>query len=216
MALTAVKMARHGPSPSVPRRRGGRASCTAQTPGSWMPGWTCSAGMQRPRRADRARPSAEGRAGRALLLRELHRQGRLSSPRFRLGDRRHRGTTQAAVAAAPISEQSRAGMAEHRAHRYGRSASGVCCSSPSCPTRCCLRKRADSAELFAFLFGQHGEHDAARTTSGSRRLHTSWSAVCGANDQRLAGRRDRSDADQLIDQLAAILDELADPELYFD
>lgn len=126
-------------------------------------------------------------------------------------------TTQAAVAAAPAREQSRAGMANivHTISddaRVGRLLFSAHLANPVV-----VRKRAESGALFALLSGQHAgvalrlEHDD-RIKAAS---HFVVGGVAQTLSAWLAGDIDFSPA-QLADQLAAMLDQLADPVLYRD
>ena len=122
-------------------------------------------------------------------------------------------TTQAAVTAAPLVEQSRAGMANivrtiAADTRVGRLPFSSQLSNPIV-----VRKRAESGALMATLLLQHAgtlgaqNNDAIKATShfavgGVGQTITAWLA----GDITL-------DSDQLVDRLAAIIDQLAMPEL---
>jgi AcrR family transcriptional regulator len=123
-------------------------------------------------------------------------------------------TTQAAVAAAPVKEQSRAGMANivrtiAADTRVGRLLFGSQLSNPVV-----LRKRTESFALMVMLTFQHAgmlgaqHNDRVKAAShfvvgGVTQMITAWLA----GDIML-------EADQLVDQLAAMIDALAFPDLY--
>jgi AcrR family transcriptional regulator len=116
-------------------------------------------------------------------------------------------TTQAAVAAARVKEQSRAAMANvvrtiAADPRVGRLLFSSQLSNPVV-----ARKRAESSALMAMLLLQHAGTLGAATShfavGGVGQTITAWLA----GDITL-------DNDQLVDQLAAIIDQLAVPELY--
>ncbi|MBV9321308.1 MAG: TetR/AcrR family transcriptional regulator, partial [Mycobacterium sp.] len=77
------------------------------------------------------------------------------------------------------------------------------------------RKRAESSALFAILSGQHVR--SALQVPENDRIKAAAHFVVGGVGQTigawLAGDV-RLDADQLVDHLASLLDELADPALY--
>jgi AcrR family transcriptional regulator len=125
-------------------------------------------------------------------------------------------TTQAAVAAAPGKEQSRAGIANivrtvAADTRVGRLLFSSQLSNPAV-----LRKRAESFALMAMLTFQHA---GALGAQGDDRIKAASHFVVGGVTQMitawLTGEVDL-DADQLVDQLAAMIDTLAVPELYKD
>ena len=80
-----------------------------------------------------------------------------------------------------------------------------------------IRKRLESSALFAMLSGQHVEN--VLQVPANDRIKAAAHFVVGGVGQTigawLAGEV-RLDADQLVDQLASLLDELADPGLYRD
>jgi AcrR family transcriptional regulator len=126
-------------------------------------------------------------------------------------------STQAAVAAAAPEQQTRAGMANivrtvDGDPRVGRL---LFSSQPANPVL--VRKREESSALFAMLSGQHAG-DALRMQPNDRITATAHFVVGGVGltlSAWLAGEV-RLDADQLTDQLAALVNHLADPELYRD
>lgn len=127
------------------------------------------------------------------------------------------GTTQAAVATSPAPEQNRAGIANlvrivSADSRIGRLLFDVRVSNPVI-----LRKRADLGGVFAVLAGQHAE-SALHRDQNSRTRATINFIVGGVGqtlDAWLSGEIDL-DQDQLIEQITAIIDELANPQLYRD
>jgi AcrR family transcriptional regulator len=124
-------------------------------------------------------------------------------------------TTQAAVAAVPGDEQTRAGMANivrtiTEDPRVGRLLFSTQLADPVV-----VRKRAESSALFAMLSGQHlGQ---ALQVPANERIKAAAHFVVGGVGQTisawLAGAV-QLEPDQLVDQLAALLDELAEPNLY--
>jgi AcrR family transcriptional regulator len=124
-------------------------------------------------------------------------------------------TTQAAVAAVPGDEQTRAGMANivrtiNEDPRVGRLLFSTQLADPVI-----VRKRAESSALFAMLSGQHlGQ---ALQVPANERIKAAAHFVVGGVGQTisawLAGAV-QLEPDQLVDQLAALLDELAEPNLY--
>lgn len=126
-------------------------------------------------------------------------------------------STQAAVATSPPAGQGRAGMANlvrtiSADARIGRLLFDVRLSNPVI-----LRKRTDLGGVFAFLLGQHIEATLRRDQTSRSRAAANF--VVGGVGQTLsawlAGDIQLT-AEQLIDQLTAILEALADPDLYFD
>ncbi|ETB56028.1 TetR family transcriptional regulator [Mycobacterium avium 10-5560] len=124
-------------------------------------------------------------------------------------------TTQAAVTAVPAHEQTRAGMANivrtiTEDARVGRLLFSTQLADPVV-----VRKRAESSALFAMLSGQH-VGDALRMPANDRikaAAHFVVGGVAQTISAWLAGEV-RLEPDQLVDQLAALLDELAEPALY--
>ncbi|WP_369829676.1 TetR/AcrR family transcriptional regulator [Mycobacterium sp. E2479] len=124
-------------------------------------------------------------------------------------------TTQAAVAAAPAAEQARACMADivrsiTEDPRVGRLLFSTQLADPVI-----VRKRVESSALFAMLSGQHVGQ--ALQVPANERIKAAAHFVVGGVGQTisawLAGDV-QLEPDQLIDQLAALLDELAEPKLY--
>ena len=126
-------------------------------------------------------------------------------------------TTQAAVAAAPPEEQTRAGMANVVRTIGGDPRVGRLLFSAQLANAVLVRKRVESNALFAMLSGRHVEN--ALHVAENDRIKAAAHFVVGGVAQTisawLAGEV-RLDPDQLIDQLASLLDELADPSLYRD
>lgn len=126
-------------------------------------------------------------------------------------------TTQAVVAAAPPEEQTRAGMANVVRTIDGDPRVGRLLFSAQLANAVLVRKRVESNALFAMLSGRHVEN-ALRVPENDRikaAAHFVVGGVAQTISAWLAGEV-RLDPDQLIDQLASLLDELADPSLYRD
>jgi AcrR family transcriptional regulator len=126
-------------------------------------------------------------------------------------------TTQAAVAAAPPEEQTRAGMANVVRTISGDPRVGRLLFSAQLANAVLVRKRVESSALLAMLSGRHVEN-ALRVPENDRikaAAHFAVGGVAQTIGAWLAGEV-RLDPDQLIDQLASMLDELVDPSLYRD
>ncbi|MGZ4564507.1 MAG: TetR/AcrR family transcriptional regulator [Mycobacterium sp.] len=124
-------------------------------------------------------------------------------------------TTQAAVAAVPADEQTRAGMANIVRTIADDARLGRLLFSTQLADPVIVRKRAESSALFAMLSGQH-VGDALRVPANDRIKAAAHFVVGGVGQTIsawLAGDV-RLEPDQLVDQLAALLDELAEPKLY--
>ena len=124
-------------------------------------------------------------------------------------------TTQAAVAAVPTDEQTRAGMANIVRTITEDARVGHLLFSTRLANPVIARKRAESSALFAMLSGQHvGE---TLRLPANDRIRAAAHFVVGGVGQTisawLAGDV-RLEPDQLVDQLAALLNELAEPHLY--
>jgi AcrR family transcriptional regulator len=126
-------------------------------------------------------------------------------------------TTQAAVAAAPAAEQTRVGMANivrtiDSDPRVGRL---LFSSQPA--NAVLVRKREESSALFAMLSGQHA--GAALRIQRNELITATAHFVVGGVAQTisawLAGEVSLTPG-ELVDQLASLLDRLADPALYRD
>jgi AcrR family transcriptional regulator len=122
-------------------------------------------------------------------------------------------TTQAAVAAAPIREQSRAGMANVVMAVAGDARVGRLLFSTALSNAVIVRKREDSAALFASLLFQHA---GALGATANERIKATSHFVVGGVGQMISAWLSGDvglEPDQLIDQLALILDRLTDPKL---
>lgn len=123
-------------------------------------------------------------------------------------------TTQAAVSAAPHKERNRAGMANlvrtiAEDARIGR----FLISSQT--NSVLVRKRAETGGLLAMLYGQNVAEalGVQQTERGRATAHFAVGGVVQIVSSWLAGYIDLG-PDQLVDQLALILDDLVDPKLY--
>jgi AcrR family transcriptional regulator len=124
-------------------------------------------------------------------------------------------TTQAAVAAAPPEEQTRAGMANIVRTIGGDPRVGRLLFSAQLSNAVLVRKRLESSALFAMLSGRHVQQ-ALRVPANDRikaAAHFVVGGVAQTISAWLAGEV-RLDPDQLVDHLASLLDGLADPSLY--
>jgi AcrR family transcriptional regulator len=124
-------------------------------------------------------------------------------------------TTAAAVAAAPVHEQSRAGMANIVRTIAGDTRIGRLLFSSQLADAVIARKRAESSALFAILSGQHAG-DTLRMPANDRikaGAHFAVGGVAQTISAWLAGDV-QLEPDQLVDQLASLLDQLANPNLY--
>lgn len=124
-------------------------------------------------------------------------------------------TTQAAVAAVPAPEQTRAGMANIVRTVAGDARVGRLLFSTQLADPVVVRKRAESSALFAMLSGQH-VGDALHVPANDRIKAAAHFVVGGVGQTIsawLAGDV-RLEPDELVDQLASLLDELAEPNLY--
>ncbi|HUH72016.1 MAG TPA: TetR/AcrR family transcriptional regulator [Mycobacterium sp.] len=124
-------------------------------------------------------------------------------------------TIQAAVAAVPAHEQTHAGIATIvqaivRDSRIGRLLFSTQLADPVI-----VRKRAESSALFAMLSGQHVGN--VLHVPANEPIKAAAHFVVGGVGQTisawLAGDV-QLEPDQLVDQLASLLDELAEPNLY--
>lgn len=125
------------------------------------------------------------------------------------------GSTQAAVAAAPAAEQTRAGMATIVLSIESDPRIGRLMFNSRLSNATVMRKRVESSALFAMLSGQHAETVLQRRAS--ERIKAGAQFVVGGVAQTisawLAGEV-RLDADELVDQLTALIDGLTRPWLY--
>jgi AcrR family transcriptional regulator len=119
-------------------------------------------------------------------------------------------TTQAAVAAAPPREQSRAGMANIVRTVEGDARVGRLLFSSQLSNAMIVRKRAESSTLMAMLSFQHTKVDSDRIKAAAH-------FVVGGVTQMISGWLSgdvQLGTEDLIDQLAMMIDRLADPKLY--
>jgi AcrR family transcriptional regulator len=126
-------------------------------------------------------------------------------------------TTQAAVAAAPPPEQTRALTAHIVATIGGDPRVGRLLFSAQLANAVLVRKRLESSALFAMLSGRHVEQ-ALRVPENDR-IKAAAHFVVGGVAQTISAwltGEVRLDPDQLVDHLASLLDGLADPRLYRD
>ncbi|ORW88651.1 TetR/AcrR family transcriptional regulator [Mycolicibacter terrae] len=126
-------------------------------------------------------------------------------------------STQAAVAAAPYAEQTRAGMAHLVAAIAGDGRVGRMLFSTRLTSALLVRKRAESSALFAMLSGRHVQN--VLRVPGNDRIKAAAHFVVGGVAQTMGawlGGEIHLDPDQLVDQLTALLGQLDDPELYRD
>jgi AcrR family transcriptional regulator len=122
-------------------------------------------------------------------------------------------TTQAAVTAAPLKEQSRAGMANIVRTIAADTRVGRLLFSSQLSNPIVVRKRAESGALMAMLLLQHAGTLGAQNNDAIKA--TSHFAVGGVGQTITAWLADdiALDSDQLVDRLAAIIDQLAMPEI---
>jgi AcrR family transcriptional regulator len=123
-------------------------------------------------------------------------------------------TTQAAVAAAPPKEQPRAGMANVVKTIADDARIGRLLFSSQLSNAVIVRKRAESIALFAMLTGQHAEALGAQEND---LIRAASHFVVGGVSQTIGAWLSGDvalDPDQLVDQLASIIDALANPDLY--
>ncbi len=126
-------------------------------------------------------------------------------------------TTQAAVAAAPAKEQSRAGMANIVRTISDDVRVGRLLFSDHLTHPVVVRKRAESGALFAMLSGQHAE--ATMNVPSNERIKAASHFVVGGVGLTLsawlAGDLEFSAA-ELAARLGELIDHLSDPALYRD
>ena len=117
------------------------------------------------------------------------------------------------MAAVPVHEQARAGMANIVRTIANDARIGRLLFSTQLANSVIVRKRAESTALFAMLSGQHAG-DTLRMPANDRMKAGAHFAVGGVGQTLsawLAGDV-RLEPDQLVDQLASLLDELTDPK----
>ena len=124
-------------------------------------------------------------------------------------------TTQAAVAAAPVHEQTRAGITNIVRTISDDPRVGRLLFTADLANTVLVRKRIDSEALFAMLSGQYvgsvlklEENDRIKATA-----HFAVGGVAQTIGAWLAGAVSLTPA-QLVNQLTSILDDLRDPDLY--
>jgi len=124
-------------------------------------------------------------------------------------------TTQAAVASAPAAEQTRAGMANIVRIIVGDPRVGRLLFSAELADPVLVRKRAESSAMLAMLYGQH-LGNALRLNENDRIRATAHFVVGGVGQTLSAwlGGEIFLTPEQLVDQLASLLDETADPAPY--
>lgn len=124
-------------------------------------------------------------------------------------------TTQAAVATVPADEQTRAGIANIVRTITDDARVGRLLFSMQLADPVVVRKRAESSALFAMLSGQHVGN--ALQVPANDRIKAAAHFVVGGVGQTisawLAGDV-RLQPGELVDHIAALLDELAQPNLY--
>src|SRR5262245_27714722 len=123
-------------------------------------------------------------------------------------------TTQAAVAAAPVKEQSRAGMANIVRTIAADTRVGRLLFSSQLSNSVVLRKRTESFALMAMLTFQHAGMLGAQYND---RTKAASHFVVGGVTQTITAWLNgdiKLEPDELVDQLATIIDQLAAPELY--
>ncbi len=124
-------------------------------------------------------------------------------------------TTQAAVAAAPQHELARAAMANIVRTIVGDARIGRLLFSSHLANAVLARKRVEAGALMASLAAPAGDRHVGRARERPRQGHRAFvvGGVVQTISAWLAGEIDLS-PDELVDQLAAGLDRLGDPELY--
>ena len=123
-------------------------------------------------------------------------------------------TTQAAVAAAPLNEQSRAGMANIVRAIAADTRVGRLLFSSQLSNPVVVRKRAESGALMATLLFQHaGSLGAQHNDHIKATSHFAVGGVGQTITAWLAGDINL-DNDQLVDRLAEIIDQLAGLDIY--
>lgn len=124
---------------------------------------------------------------------------------------------QAAVDAVPPEQQTRAGMAKIVHTIAGDPRAGRLLFSVHLTNAVLVRKRIESSALFAMLLGRHASHLSQRPPNDRSTAATHF--VVGGVGQTISAwlaREVQLEPDELVDQLAALLDQLADPALYHD
>jgi AcrR family transcriptional regulator len=124
-------------------------------------------------------------------------------------------TTQAAVAAAPLLEQNRAGITNIVRTIAADPRIGRLLFSAQLSNAIVLRKRAERGGLFAMLSGEHIQA-GLQVAQNPRVKATAHFVVGGVSQTISAWLADEipMETGELVDQLASILDGFADPNLY--
>jgi AcrR family transcriptional regulator len=124
-------------------------------------------------------------------------------------------TTQAAVAAAPLLEQNRAGITNIVRTIAADPRIGRLLFSAQLSNAIVLRKRAERGGLFAMLSGEHIQ--AGLQVAQNPRVKATAHFVVGGVSQTISAWLSDEipmETGELVDQLASILDGFADPNLY--
>ncbi|MBV8928615.1 MAG: TetR/AcrR family transcriptional regulator [Mycobacteriaceae bacterium] len=124
-------------------------------------------------------------------------------------------TTQAAMAAAPPSEETRAGMANIVRTIDGDPRIGRMLFGTARVNTTLVRKRADSEALFAMLSGQYV--GSVLNVDENERIKATAHFVVGGVAQTLSSWLSgvvTLSSEELVAQLASVLDKLRDPALY--
>jgi AcrR family transcriptional regulator len=124
-------------------------------------------------------------------------------------------STQAAVAAAPLAEQTRAGIANIVRTIVGDVRVGRLLFSSQLSNAVVARKRVESSALLAMLSGQHA--GSVLHLPENEKIKATAHFVVGGVAQTLSAWLVGDialDPDQLVDQLASVIDELGEPRLY--
>lgn len=124
-------------------------------------------------------------------------------------------TTQAAVAAAPLPEQTRAGMANVVRAIADDPRVGRLLFSAQLSNEVLARKRIESTAFFAMLLGQHAGDALQLPANGHLRAaaHFAVGGVAQTISAWLAGDVDFT-PEQLVDQLGSLLDGVANIEVH--
>lgn len=126
-------------------------------------------------------------------------------------------TAQAAAAAAPPRRQNRAVMTEIVRTVAGDPRVGRLLFSSQLSNAVVVRKRAESGALFALLSGRHAS--TALRQAQNDRITAAAHFVVGGVGQTISAWLSGDVAlsqEQLVDQLTALIDQLADPRLFRD
>ncbi|OBI01751.1 TetR family transcriptional regulator [Mycolicibacter nonchromogenicus] len=124
-------------------------------------------------------------------------------------------STQAAMAAVPYAEQTRAGMAHLVATIAGDARVGRMLFSTQLTNALLVRKRAESSALFAMLSGRHVQN--VLRVPGNDRIKAVAHFVVGGVAQTLSAWLEgdvKLAPEQLVDQLTALVRQLEDPAIF--